>query len=122
MGTDDQPALSRLWAAQLEVSFVAWRIFDGWLGRSLDAFLVPRDHRTEDCEHPVKTENVPRIVRGQRFREAEEAIGALALGLRGGKVKRLEAMIQAIDGFREERLSARRAPEGRSTRRTINFS
>lgn len=120
MGTDVQPTLSRLWAAQLEISFVAWRIFDGWLGRSLDVCLVPRDHRTEDCEHPVETENVPRIVRGRRFREAEEAIGALALGLRGGKVKRLEAMIEAIDGFREERLSTRRAPEGPSSRSAIN--
>lgn len=120
MGTDDQPTLSRLWAVHLEVSFVAWRIFDGWLGRSLDACLLPRDHRTEECEDPVESENVPRIVRGRRFREAEEAIGALALGLRGGKVKRLEAMIEAIDGFREARSSARRAPEGPSSRSAIN--
>jgi len=116
MGTDGRPTLSKLWAARLEVSLFAWRIFDGLLSRSLDACLVPRAHRTEECERPIESENVPRIVRGSRFRKAEEAIGALALGLRGGKVKRLEAMIEAIDGFREGRSGAQRAPEDPSSR------
>lgn len=101
MGTDVQSTLCRLWAVRLEASFVAWRILDGWLGRSLDACVVWRDHRTEGREHPVESETVPSIVRGERFAKAEEAIGALALGLRGGKVKRLEAMIEPIDGLRE---------------------
>jgi len=115
MGTDDQPRLCRVWTVHIEASFVAWRIFDRWLGRSLSA-LAPRDHSTEECEHPAGSETVPRTVRGQRFREAEEAIGTLALGLRGGKAKRLEALIEAIDGLRDGHSSAQQAPEDPSSR------
>ena len=122
MGTDDQPMLRRLWAAHLEAAFAAWRIFDGLVSRSLDACGVPRGHRTEDCEHLVQSETVARIVRGERFTKAEEAIGALALGLRGGKVKRLEAMIEAIDGLREERSSDQRPLERPSCRSAITSS
>jgi hypothetical protein len=50
------------------------------------------------------------LPRGQRLREAEEAVRELALGLRGGKVQRLEAMIQAIDRAKQRPSSRRLAP------------
>jgi hypothetical protein len=114
MGTDVLPALSRLWVAHLDASLAIWRVTDRLWSSSLDACFSVHDHGMEDRERFLLDE-VPGSARGQRFRQAEEAVRELALGLRVGKVQHLEAMIEAIDCVKQRRSSCRRALEASSS-------
>ena len=105
--------LPGLLLSPLHGMLAGWRVLDGLLSRSLNGWSFIRVNYAGDRSTEQAIEGGVASF-GRQLGIVEEALRELARGLPGEKVERLEAMMQAIEWVKEERLS--REPSRQTSR------